>query len=59
LVIYYDSVEYITSHYAYAVFRFKKTRKPGIIAPFLPLTFIVAYLGDMAYGTKMQRIRGK
>jgi len=29
------------------------------MVPFLPLTFIVAYLGDMAYGTKMKRIRGK
>ena len=29
-----------------------------MIVPFLPLTFIVSYLGDMAYGTKMKRIRG-
>ena len=42
-----------------SVCRFRKTRKPGIIVPFLPLTFIVSYLGDMAYGTKMKRIRGE
>ena len=41
------------------MFRYRKTRKPGIIVPLLPLTFIVCYLGDMAYGTKMQRIRGE
>jgi len=28
------------------------------MVPFFPLTFIVAYLGDMAHGTKMKRIRG-
>lgn len=27
------------------------------MAPLLPLTFIVAYQGDLAYGTKMQRIK--
>lgn len=42
-----------------AVAGFRKTRKPGIIVPFLPLTFIVAYLGDMAYGTKMKRMRAE
>lgn len=42
-----------------AVVGFKKSRKPGILVPFLPLTFIVGYLGDMAYGTKMDRIRAE
>lgn len=42
-----------------AVAGYRRSRKPAIIAPFLPLTFIVSYLGDMAYGTKMMRIRAE
>ena len=29
------------------------------MAPLLPLTFIVGYQGDLAYGTKMNRIRNE
>ncbi|XP_013789797.2 plasminogen receptor (KT)-like, partial [Limulus polyphemus] len=38
---------------------FKKTRKPLTLVPFLPLTFIVGYQADMAYGTKLHRIKGE
>lgn len=33
------------------------TKKPAAMAPLLPLTFIVAYQGDLAYGTKINRIK--
>ena len=36
-----------------------KSKKPVVIAPLVPLTFIVTYFGDLAYGPKMARIRGK
>ncbi|CAB3372455.1 Hypothetical predicted protein [Cloeon dipterum] len=36
---------------------FRRTRKPGVLVPLLPLTFVVAYHGDMAYGNKLHRIR--
>ncbi|XP_033738080.1 LOW QUALITY PROTEIN: plasminogen receptor (KT)-like [Pecten maximus] len=36
---------------------FMKMKKPGAIAPLLPLTFVFMYQGDMAYGDKMVRIR--
>jgi len=36
---------------------FKHSRKPGAIAPLLPLTFIVAYQYDFAYGTKIERVK--
>ena len=39
--------------------RFSKSKKPAVLIPFLPLTFIVAYQADYVYGTKMSRIRGK
>jgi len=36
---------------------FRKSKSPAALAPFLPLTFIVAYQADYVYGTKMSRIR--
>ncbi len=32
---------------------FRRTGKPAAVAPLLPLTFIVAYQADLAYGTKV------
>ena len=39
--------------------RFRSTRKPVTIAPLLPLTFIVGYQADMAYGNKINRIKSE
>ncbi|XP_066998364.1 plasminogen receptor (KT) [Anabrus simplex] len=36
---------------------FRRTRKPGVLIPLLPLTYIVGYQTDMAYGNKLHRIR--
>lgn len=36
---------------------YKITRKPVALAPLLPLTFLVAYQADLAYGTKVNRIK--
>lgn len=38
--------------------RFNRTKRPGTLAPIVPLTFIVAYYADLAYGTKVHRIIG-
>ncbi|XP_054715626.1 plasminogen receptor (KT)-like [Uloborus diversus] len=35
---------------------FQKTKKPITLSALLPLTFIVLYQGDLAYGNKLQRI---
>ena len=37
---------------------YKKSQKPGILVPLLPLSFILAYQIDLAYGSKLHRIRG-
>lgn len=39
--------------------RFRKSRRPAVIAPLLPLTFVVGYQADMAYGNKLKRIRSE
>ena len=36
-----------------------RKRRPLAVVPVVPFSFIVAYLGDMAYGNKMQRIQGR
>lgn len=38
---------------------FARTKNPRILAPLLPLTFVVGYQADMAYGTKMNRIKAE
>ena len=38
---------------------FIRTKKPAAIAPLLPLTFIVGYQGDLAYGSKVNRIKAE
>jgi len=38
---------------------FIKTRKPGFIAPLIPLSFVEAYQYDMAVGNKMERLQAE
>lgn len=38
---------------------FRRTGKPVALAPMLPLTFLVGYQADLAYGTKLNRIRSE
>ncbi|KAK3086540.1 hypothetical protein FSP39_019914 [Pinctada imbricata] len=41
------------------VLGFMKTKKPTPIIPLVPLTFIFGYQYDLAYGTKMERMRAE
>lgn len=36
---------------------FRHSRNRAALAPILPLTFIIGYQADMAYGTKLERIK--
>ncbi|XP_029920654.1 plasminogen receptor (KT) [Myripristis murdjan] len=36
-----------------------KKKKPGLFAPVVPLSFVLAYQMDMAYGTLIYRMRGE
>lgn len=38
---------------------FRRTRKPAALIPLLPLTFIVGYFGDLAYGSKIARMKAE
>lgn len=38
---------------------FLKTKKAALLAPMVPLTFLVGYQADMAWGNKMERIVGR
>ncbi|KAG9266320.1 plasminogen receptor (KT) [Astyanax mexicanus] len=36
-----------------------KNKKPGLFVPVVPLSFVMAYQLDMAYGTLIHRMRGE
>ena len=36
-----------------------RTKKPAAIVPLLPLTFLVGYQADLAYGSKLNRIKAE
>ena len=38
---------------------FRRSAKPCVLVPFLPLTFVLGYQVDLAYGSKLNRIRGE
>jgi len=54
---------WLASFYALAtvgmVAGYRRTGKPSALAPVLPLSFVLAYQADLAYGSKMERIRGE
>lgn len=39
--------------------RFNSTKRAAVLAPIVPLSFLVAYYADLAYGTKIHRITGE
>ncbi|PIK58199.1 hypothetical protein BSL78_04923 [Apostichopus japonicus] len=41
------------------VLGFARSKNPGVLVPFLPLSFVVGYQYDWCYGNKVERIRGK
>ncbi|XP_028403596.1 plasminogen receptor (KT)-like [Dendronephthya gigantea] len=42
-----------------AILGFMKTKKPSILVPILPLSFIVSYQADLAYGNKITRVQAE
>ena len=57
-----EMLNWFGSFYALAtagmIMGFRSSRKPGVLVPMLPLTFILGYQIDMAYGNKLHRIKG-
>lgn len=41
------------------VARFLRMKQPWVLAPLVPLSFVVAYQADLAYGNKMERVLGQ
>lgn len=38
---------------------FRRTKRLSLLTPMLPMTFVLAYQGDLAYGSKLVRIKGE
>ncbi|CAG9855306.1 unnamed protein product [Phyllotreta striolata] len=54
-LFFWFSAFYLTS-FTWAVTCYRYKRKPVFLVPLVPLTFIIAYQADLAYGTKLHRI---
>lgn len=39
--------------------KFRRMKRPAILAPLVPMTFILGYYADYAYGTKVHRINAE
>jgi Uncharacterised conserved protein (DUF2368) len=37
-------------------FRFARVKRPAVLTPLLPLSFVLFYVGDLGYGSKIHRI---
>nr|XP_023021382.1 plasminogen receptor (KT)-like [Leptinotarsa decemlineata] len=54
-LFYWYGAFYLTS-IAWAVTCYRFKRKPVFLTPLVPLTFVITYQADLAYGNKLQRI---
>lgn len=39
--------------------KFRRMKRPAILAPLVPMTFVIGYYADLAYGTKVHRINAE
>ncbi|XP_063704063.1 plasminogen receptor (KT) [Culicoides brevitarsis] len=39
--------------------RFRRLKRPAILAPLIPMSFVLGYYADLAYGTKVHRINAE
>lgn len=39
--------------------KFRRMKRPAILAPLVPMSFIIGYYADLAYGTKLHRINAE
>ena len=53
------TIHFILVLFKILLYRFLKTKKPATLIPILPLSFIVGYQADFAYGDKITRVQGK
>lgn len=46
----------ITSH---LISRFSRVKRPAVLTPLIPMSFVLLYVGDMGYGSKVHRIHAE
>lgn len=57
-LFYWLSGFYITSFFGCVSF-YQRTRRTVSFLPIVPLSFVMGYYADLAYGSKIHRIKGK
>lgn len=38
------------------IFRFARVKRPAVLTPLIPMSFVLLYVGDLGYGSKVHRI---
>lgn len=56
-LFYWVSGFYITSLFGCFSF-YQRTRRAAVLLPMVPLSFVMGYYADLAYGSKIHRIKG-
>lgn len=56
-LFYWVSGFYLTSLFGCFSF-YQRTRRPVTLLPMVPLSFVMGYYADLAYGSKVHRIKG-
>lgn len=54
-----DKFDVLSNYCSTHCTRFVRTKHPLVIAPMIPLTFVVGYQADLAWGNKMERVIGR
>lgn len=45
------------SEMSFSSFRFARIKRPAVLTPLIPMSFVVLYFGDLGYGSKTDRIK--
>lgn len=40
-------------------FRFARVKRPAVLTPLIPMSFVLLYVGDLGYGSKVHRIHAE
>lgn len=57
-LFYWVSSFYLVS-FVGSLLRYQRLKQPMTLTPMVPLTFVTAYFADLAYGSKLHRMKGK
>lgn len=55
-VNYVLNIIFLALHDLCTLYRFFRVKRPAVLSPLIPMSFVLLYYGDLSYGTKLHRI---